>query len=59
MQYIVRVDSWATAYTITLWTGVTNPFWEDLTLTASKMTTVVFLATSSSTLELFSIRTAE
>lgn len=59
MQYIVRVDSWATAYNITLWASITNPFNEDLTLTASKMTTMVFLATSSSTLELFSIRTAE
>lgn len=59
MQYIVRVNSWATAYTMSLWTGVTNPFGEDLTLTASKTTTVVLLATSSSTLEIFSIRTAE
>lgn len=59
MQYILRIDSWATAYNITLWTWITNPFWEDLTLTASKMTTMVFLATSSSSLELFSIRTAE
>lgn len=59
MQYIVRVNSWATAYTMSLWTWVTNPFGEDLTLTASKTTTVVLLATSSSTLEIFSIRTAE
>ena len=59
MQYIVRVNSWATVYTMSLGTGVTNPFGEDLTLTANKMTTVVLLATSSSTLELFSIRTAE
>ena len=58
MQYIVRVNTWATVYTMSLWTGVTNPFWEDLTLTASKTTTVVLLATSSSTLEIFSIRTA-
>lgn len=58
MQYIVRLDSWATAYTLTLGTGITNPFWEDLTLTASKMTTVVLFATSSSALEVFSVRTA-
>ena len=57
MQYIVRIESWATAYTMSLWTWVTNPFGESLTLTASKTTTIVFLATSSSTLELFSIRT--
>lgn len=59
MQYIVRVNSWATAYTMSLWTWVTNPFGEDLTLTANKMTTIVMLATSSSTLEIFSILTAE
>ena len=59
MQYILRVNSWATAYTMSLGTGITNPFSEDLTLTANKTTTVVFLATSSSALELFSIRTAE
>lgn len=58
MQYIVRLDSWAIAYTLTLGTGITNPFWEDLTLTASKMTTVVLFATSSSALEVFSVRTA-
>lgn len=59
MQYVVRITSWATVYTMSLWTGITNPFNEDLTLTASKTTTIVFLATSSSALELFSIRTAE
>lgn len=59
MQYIVRVNSWATAYAMSLWTWVTNPFGEDLTLTANKMTTIVMLATSSSTLEIFSILTAE
>lgn len=58
MQYILRINSWATAYTMTLGTGITNPFWETLTLTANKMTTVVFFASSSSTLEVFSVRTA-
>lgn len=58
MQYIVRINSWATVYNMSLWTWVTNLFGEDLTLTASKTTTLVFLATSSSTLELFSARTA-
>lgn len=58
MQYIVRVNSWATAYTMTLWTWVTNPYGETLTLTANKVTTLVFFATSSSTLELFGIKTA-
>lgn len=58
MQYVVRINSWATACTMTLWTWITNPFGEDLTLTASKMTTVVLFATSSSALEIFSARTA-
>lgn len=58
MQYIIRVNSWATVYTMSLGTGVTNPFWEDLTLIASKTTTVILLATSSSTLEIFGVRTA-
>lgn len=59
MQYIIRVNSWATAYTMSLGTWVTNPFTEDLTLTANKTTTIVLLATSSSTLEVFSVRTAD
>ena len=57
MQYIVRIDSWATAYTLTLGTGITNPFGEDLTLTANKMTTIVLFAISNSALEVFNIRT--
>jgi len=57
MQYIVRLTSWATAYTMTLGTWITNPYGEALTLTANKTTTVVFFATSSSTLELFGIKT--
>lgn len=59
MQYIIRITSSSTAYTMSLWTWITNPFNEDLTLTASKTTTVVLFATSSSSLELFSIKTAE
>lgn len=57
MQYVVIVNSWATAYSLTLGTWITNPFNEDLTLTANKKTYLVFLATSSSTLILFSVRT--
>lgn len=57
MQYIVRVNTQSTAYIMTLWTWVTNPFGETLTLTANKMTTIVLLATSDSTLEIFSVRT--
>lgn len=59
MQYVLRVNTWGTAYVMTLWTWITNPYDEELTLTATKKTTVVFLATSSSTLELFAIRTEE
>lgn len=58
MQYIVRITTDSTVYTMSLWTWITNPFGEDLTLTANKTTTFVFLATSSNTLELFSARTA-
>ena len=58
MQYIVRIESWATAYTLTLWNWITNPYWESITLYANTTTTLVFLATSSSTLELFTSRTA-
>ncbi len=50
--YILRVSSWATVYTMTLGTWINNPWWEDLTLTANWIDQFVFLATSSSTLEL-------
>ena len=50
--YVLRVTSWSTAYTMTLGTGISNPWWVDLTLTPSGIDQFVFLATSSSTLEL-------
>ena len=59
MQYIVRINSGATVHTITLWVWVTNPFNEDLTLTANKKTTIILLATSTSTLEIFGVRTED
>ena len=43
-RYILRVTSWATAYTMTLWTNVTNPYWVDLTLTANWIDQFIFLA---------------
>jgi hypothetical protein len=43
---------------MTLDASVTNPYNETLTLTASKTTTIVLLATSDSELEIQSIRTA-
>lgn len=42
--YILRVNNWATAYTMTLGTNVTNPYQEDLTLTANGIDQFVFLA---------------
>ena len=50
--YVLRVNNWSTAYTMTLGTGITNPWWVDLTLTPSGTDQFTFLATSSSTLEL-------
>lgn len=50
--YVLRVTNWVTAYTMTLGTGISNPWGIDLTLTPSGIDQFVFLATSSSTLEL-------
>ena len=50
--YVLRVNNWSTAYTMTLGTWITNPTWADLTLTPSATDQFVFLATSSSGLEL-------
>ena len=50
--YVLRVTSWATAYTMTLWTWVWNPFNVDLSLNANETAQFVFLATDSTTLEL-------
>ncbi len=43
-RYILRVTSWATAYTMTLWTNVTNPYGVDISLTADWIDQFVFLA---------------
>lgn len=58
MSYIIRLTSWATAYTMTLGASITNPYNETLTLTASKTTTIVLLAISDTELEIQSVRTA-
>ena len=42
--YILRVNNWATAYTMTLGTNVTNPYQESLALTADWIDQFVFLA---------------
>ena len=50
--YVLRVTNWATPYTMTLGTGITNPWGTNLELTANGTDQFTFLATSSSTLEL-------
>lgn len=57
-EYVVRVSMQSTVYTVTLGTGVSNPFGDSLIFKANKDTTMVFFATSASTLELWTIRTA-
>lgn len=57
-EYVVRVSMQSTVYTCTLGTGVSNPFGDSIIFKANKDTTIVFFATSNSTLELWTIRTA-
>lgn len=57
MEYVVKITPTA-AGTITLWTWVNNPYGRPLTLTANKTTIVCLIATSSSTLDIWSINTA-
>ena len=42
--YVLRVDNWATAYTMTLGTNITNPYSTSTTLTANWIDQFVFLA---------------
>lgn len=58
MTYAVFINTWATAYTVTLGTNVSNPYYEDLVLTANKNTKMVFLATDVDKLELWGAKTA-
>lgn len=57
MTYVLFVNTWV-AYAMTPWLWVTNPYWESLELVSNKKTTVVLLATSTSTLEIWAVRTA-
>ena len=41
--YVLRVITWATAYTMTLGTDITNPYSEDLTLTANTIAQFSFI----------------
>ena len=43
-EYILRVDNWATVYTMTLGTNITNPYSSSTTLTANWIDQFVFLA---------------
>ena len=43
--YILRVENWATAYTMSLWTWITNLQWTNITLTPNAIDMFVFLAT--------------
>ena len=43
-MYVLRVTQWATVYTMTLWTNVTNPYGESLTMSAYTVNQFSFLA---------------
>lgn len=57
-EYVLRVSMQSTVFNMTLGTGISNPFGDSLIFKANKDTTMVFFATSNSTLELWTIRTA-
>lgn len=42
--YILRVDGWATEFTMTLWTNITNPYNVDTSLWTNTLSQFVFLA---------------
>ena len=52
IEYILRVNLWSTSYTMTLWTGITNPNWYSIALIPNAINQFKFIATSSSQLEL-------
>lgn len=58
MSYVLIVNT-GVAYAMTLGSGITNPYGESLELTTNKKTVVVLLATSSSALEVWAVRTAQ
>lgn len=51
-EYVLRVNSWATAYVMTLWNGITNPKNVDISLHANTSDVFVFLALDNWVLEL-------
>ena len=58
MTYVLIVNT-GVAYAMTAGSGITNPYGESLELTTNKKTVVVFLAISSSELEVWAVRTAQ
>lgn len=54
VTYILRINP-SSAYTITLWSWITNPYSEGLTLTANKKATMILLAVDN-ILEIQSMR---
>ena len=51
IEYYLRVDNGSSPYTMTFWTGITNPNWFDTTLQPNTIQLLRFLATSTSQLE--------
>jgi len=49
--YILRVNQWNSAYTVTLWNNISNPNGLDVTMQTNKMNILQFVATSSIQLE--------
>ena len=59
IEYVLRVNTGNTAYTMTLGTGVTNPNGYSTELTPNKVNQFKFIATSNSQLELEWVDTSE
>lgn len=58
MTYTLIINTWI-AYAMTTWIGINNPYGESLELTTNKKTTLVLLATSSSEMDIWAIKTAQ
>lgn len=52
IEYILRVNTWNTPYTMTLWTWITNPSWYNTVLKENTVNQFKFIATSTNQLEL-------
>ena len=59
IEYVLRVNTGNTPYTMTLWTGVTNPNGYSTELTPNKVNQFKFIATSDSQLELEGVDTSD